>query len=83
METKDISKLVKQQLEKYENKLDLKEGGYVFQVADGTATVYGLGRVMYGEMVTLPHDVTGMVLNLEKDSSIIPSFDSEIEIGIL
>jgi len=68
-DTKEIVNLIKQQLQTYTAKLDLKEVGYVFQVGDGIARIYGLERVMYSELIQLPHNVFGMVLNLEQDTA--------------
>lgn len=68
-DTKEIINLIKQQLQAYTAKLDLKEVGYVFQVGDGIARIYGLERVMYSELIQLPHQVFGMVLNLEQDTA--------------
>ncbi|MBU2615448.1 MAG: F0F1 ATP synthase subunit alpha [Elusimicrobia bacterium] len=68
IDSKEITGVIKKQLENYQSKLELKEVGYVLQVSDGIARVYGLEKVMYGELVLLPHNVFGMVLNLEADS---------------
>ena len=69
MNIKDISKMIKTKLEGFEKKLELKEVGYVFQVGDGIATVYGLEKAMYGELVQFPHGVFGMILELEHESA--------------
>ncbi len=68
IDTKEMIGLIRQQLEEYQSKLQLNEVGYVLQVGDGIARVYGLDNVMYGELVKLPNNVFGMVLNLEKDN---------------
>jgi F-type H+/Na+-transporting ATPase subunit alpha len=64
----EISDLIKQRIESYEGKIELKEVGYVISVGDGVARVYGLERVMYGEMVLFPGDIYGMALNLEEET---------------
>src|SRR4029079_5543389 len=46
----------------------LSEVGTVLSVADGIARVHGLDNCMALEMLELPHDVTGLALNLEQDS---------------
>jgi F-type H+/Na+-transporting ATPase subunit alpha len=46
----------------------LSEVGTVLQVADGIARVHGLENCMALEMLELPHDVTGLALNLEQDN---------------
>jgi F-type H+/Na+-transporting ATPase subunit alpha len=64
----EISDLIKQRIESYEGKIELKEVGYVISVGDGVARVYGLEQVMYGEMVLFPGDIYGMALNLEEET---------------
>src|SRR6266571_8393886 len=47
---------------------DLAEVGTVLSVADGIARIHGLDNCMALEMLELPHDVTGLALNLEQDN---------------
>src|SRR3954453_21437121 len=47
---------------------DLSEVGTVLSVADGIARIHGLDNCMSLEMLDLPHDVTGLALNLEADN---------------
>jgi F-type H+/Na+-transporting ATPase subunit alpha len=47
---------------------DLSEVGTVLSVADGIARIHGLDNCMSLEMLELPHDVTGLALNLEQDN---------------
>jgi F-type H+-transporting ATPase subunit alpha len=47
---------------------DLTEVGTVLSVADGIARIHGLENCMSFEMLELPHDVTGLALNLESDN---------------
>jgi F-type H+-transporting ATPase subunit alpha len=64
----EISKLIRQQIEGYDKKTDMFEVGTVISVGDGIARIYGLEKVMAGELLELPHDVMGMALNLEEDN---------------
>ena len=64
----EISQLIKEQLKGYEAAMEVAEVGTVIEVGDGIARIYGLEKVMAGELLELPHDVTGMVLNLEEDN---------------
>jgi F-type H+-transporting ATPase subunit alpha len=64
----EISKLIRQQIEGFERQTDLAEVGSVISVGDGIARIYGLEKVMAGELLSLPHDVMGLALNLEEDS---------------
>ena len=64
----EISKLIRQQIEDYEKTTDLSEVGTVISVGDGIGRIYGLEKVMAGELLELPHNVMGMALNLEEDN---------------
>jgi F-type H+-transporting ATPase subunit alpha len=64
----EISSVIKSQILKYENKLQVEDTGTVLQVGDGIARVHGLEKCMAGELLEFPGDVYGMVLNLEEDS---------------
>ena len=64
----EISQLIKKQLKGYEAAVEVAEVGTVTEVGDGIARMYGLEKVMAGELLEFPHDVIGMVLNLEEDN---------------
>jgi F-type H+-transporting ATPase subunit alpha len=64
----EISRIIKQQIQDYDKKVEVQETGSVLTVGDGIARVYGLEGAMAGELLEFPHDVTGMVLNLEEDN---------------
>ena len=64
----EISKIIRQQIEGYEKQTDLAEVGTVISVGDGICRIYGLDKAMYGELLTLPHEVMGLALNLEEDN---------------
>ncbi|MEI6090447.1 MAG: F0F1 ATP synthase subunit alpha [bacterium] len=64
----EISAILRRQLTEFKDEMDIYEFGTVLQVGDGVARVYGLNNVMMSELVELPNDVIGMVLNLEEDS---------------
>jgi F-type H+/Na+-transporting ATPase subunit alpha len=63
----EISEIIKRQLAGYEAEVDLHEVGWVIEVGDGIARIYGLERAMAGELLQFPNEVVGMVLNLEQD----------------
>ena len=63
----EISALIKEQIKSYQNKIDSSDVGSVVSVGDGIAIVYGLDNVMNGELLLFPHDVYGLVMNLESD----------------
>ncbi|GIL17172.1 MAG: ATP synthase subunit alpha [Oligoflexia bacterium] len=62
----EISRILKDQINHYNKKIEVSETGSVLSVGDGVARVYGLENVMAGELVEFPGDVMGMVLNLEE-----------------
>ncbi len=65
----EISSILRQRIEGLDTgSADLSEVGTVLSVADGIARVHGLDNVMALEMLELPHDVTGLALNLEEDN---------------
>ena len=64
----EISRIIKQQIQDYDKKVEVQETGSVLTVGDGIARIYGLEGAMAGELLEFPHDVTGMVLNLEEDN---------------
>ena len=63
----EISKIIRQQIEGYSAAVEVTEVGTVIQAGDGIAEIYGLERVMAGELLDLPHEVAGIALNLEED----------------
>jgi F-type H+/Na+-transporting ATPase subunit alpha len=63
----EITAILKHQLADYEKAIDVAEVGTVLSVGDGIARIYGLDRVMAGELVDFGHDVFGLALNLEQD----------------
>jgi F-type H+-transporting ATPase subunit alpha len=64
----EITQIIRQQLSGIGKGVDVTEVGTVTTVGDGIARVYGLDRVMAGELVQFPHDVAGLALNLEEDN---------------
>ena len=63
----EISALIKEQIKHYEDKIQSNDIGYVIRVGDGIALIQGLDKAMSSELLLFPHDVYGMVLNLEED----------------
>jgi F-type H+/Na+-transporting ATPase subunit alpha len=64
----EITRVLKEQIEGFRPETEMKEVGYVLQVGDGIARVYGLQNALAGELLQFPHGVFGMVLNLERES---------------
>lgn len=68
LRAEEISNIIKQQIENYEQTVDVMETGTVLTVGDGIARVHGLSNAMAGELVEFTGGVVGMVLNLEEDN---------------
>ena len=64
----EISDLIKSKIEEFELKPEERTEGTVVSLTDGIAQVHGINSVMQGEMVELPNGVSGLALNLERDS---------------
>lgn len=63
----EISKLIKQQIKRYDEELEIDETGTIITVGDGIALIHGLQNAMAGELLAFPNDIYGMVMNLEED----------------
>src|SRR5881409_1821841 len=63
----EITQLIRQQIENYESKIAVDEVGTVITLGDGIASVHGLDKVMAGELLSFPHDLAGIAMNLEED----------------
>src|SRR6202044_1949884 len=63
----EITELLRQQIENYEQKIQVDEVGTVISLGDGIARVHGLDKVMAGELIEFPHGIAGLAMNLEED----------------
>src|ERR1700682_5792909 len=63
----EITKILRQEIENYGGAIDVSETGSVISVGDGIARIHGLEKVMAGELIQFPHDVSGIAMNLEED----------------
>src|SRR5437667_6970173 len=63
----EITSLLRQEIENYERANDLSETGSVISVGDGIARIHGLEKVMAGELIEFPRNVSGIAMNLEED----------------
>ena len=64
----EISSVIKEEIKKYSTEFEVDHVGTVIQVADGIARIHGLEKAMQGELLEFPHEVYGMVMNLEEDN---------------
>jgi F-type H+-transporting ATPase subunit alpha len=63
----EITKLIREQIENYESKVAVDEVGTILSLGDGIARLYGLDKVMAGELLDFGHGVSGIAMNLEED----------------
>jgi len=68
IKAEEISSIIKEKIKGFDQRVDVNEMGYVIQVGDNIAKVYGLEGAMAGELLEFPGGVFGQVLNLEEDS---------------
>ena len=64
----EITDILKREIRDYDREIDVAETGTVLSIGDGIARIYGLDRVMAGELVEFPGGINGLVLNLEEDN---------------
>ena len=64
----EISDIIRQQLKDYTKTLEVRETGKVLSTGDGIARIYGLEKAAIGELLELPNNIFGMVLNLDEDN---------------
>ena len=64
----EISNIIRQQIESYDQEVQIDNVGTVLQVGDGIARVYGLEQVMAGELLEFEGNTVGIALNLEDDN---------------
>jgi F-type H+-transporting ATPase subunit alpha len=64
----EISNIIRQQIESYDQDVQIDNVGSVLQIGDGIARVYGLEQVMAGELLEFDDGTIGIALNLENDN---------------
>jgi F-type H+-transporting ATPase subunit alpha len=79
----EITQLIREQIENYENKITVDEVGTVISVGDGIARIHGLDKVMAGELLSFPHGIAGLAMNLDEDQvgSVLLGEATEIKEG--
>ncbi len=68
LKVQEMTEIIKKQIESFEQDVKLENIGKVLSVGDGIAIVYGLQQAMMGELLEFPHEVKGLVFNLEESS---------------
>jgi F-type H+-transporting ATPase subunit alpha len=64
----EISNIIRQQIEQYDQDVKTSNVGTVLQVGDGIARIYGLDKAMSGELLEFADGTIGIALNLEEDN---------------
>lgn len=64
----EIISILKEEIEHFDETVGEQETGTVLSVGDGIARIYGMDRVMYGEVVTFENGLKGMVQDIRQDS---------------
>jgi len=79
----EITSIIRDQIENFDRSVSVSEVGTVISVGDGVARIHGLDNVMAGELLSLPHEVAGLALNLEEDqvSAVLLGDYTKIEEG--
>ena len=49
--SEEIISILQEEIAQYNNRTRRSESGTILEIGDGIATVYGLDRVVYGELV--------------------------------
>ena len=77
LKPEEISKIIKDQIKHYEQKIDQSETGTVLMIGDGIARVSGLEKCMANELVRFANGAYGMALNLEENSVAVVMLGSD------
>ena len=67
IQANEITELLRQQIENYEQRIQVDEVGTVISLGDGIARVHGLDKVMAGELIEFSHGIYGLAMNLDED----------------
>ena len=68
IKAEEISSIIQEKIKGFDQRVDVNEMGYVIQVGDNIAKIYGLEGAMSGELLEFPGNLFGVALNLEEDS---------------
>src|SRR6201993_1856168 len=63
----EITRILREQIENYQSKIAVDEVGTIISLGDGIARLYGLDKVMAGQLIEFPHGVAGLAMNLDED----------------
>lgn len=80
IKAEEISQIIEDQIQNYEQRVEMSETGTVLYVGDGIARVYGVQNAMAMELLEFPGGLMGMVLNLEEDNVGVALLGEDTEI---
>ncbi len=80
IKAEEISQIIEEQIQNYEQRVEMSETGTVLYVGDGIARVYGVKNAMAMELLEFPGGLMGMVLNLEEDNVGVALLGEDTEI---
>jgi F-type H+/Na+-transporting ATPase subunit alpha len=67
IQANEITELLRQQIENYDQRIQVDEVGTIVTLGDGIARIHGLDKVMAGELIDFPHGISGLAMNLDED----------------
>jgi F-type H+/Na+-transporting ATPase subunit alpha len=67
IQANEITELLRQEIDNYEQRIQVDEVGTIITLGDGIARIHGLDKVMAGELLDFPHGVKGLAMNLDED----------------
>ena len=68
IKAQEISRVISEQIKNFQAGVELAEVGSVIAVGDGIVRIHGLEKVASGELLSFPHGIMGIALNLEEDN---------------
>lgn len=68
IQASEISDILQQRINKFDIKPEVRTEGTIVNLKDGIVRIFGLGDVMFGEMIEFPNNTYGLAFNLERDS---------------
>ncbi len=63
----EIARVLREEIEGFDEAIQVAETGYVAAVGDGIAHIHGIDKVMAGELLAFPYGISGIALNLDED----------------
>lgn len=83
LKPEEISSIIKNMIDKYDQKTEVVDEGTIIEVGDGISRIHGLENCMAGELLEFEGEVYGMALNLEENNigAVLLGDDSNLKEG--